>query len=51
VMSEHTAEVVRDWLGLDEIEIARLITAGVLEPTPPEIAGLIARGEGRRAVS
>jgi crotonobetainyl-CoA:carnitine CoA-transferase CaiB-like acyl-CoA transferase len=51
VMGEHTAEVVRDWLGLDEIEIARLITAGVLEPTPPEIAGLIARGEGRRAVS
>ncbi|CAN7310532.1 CoA transferase [Phenylobacterium sp. LjRoot225] len=48
VMGEHTAEVVRDWLGLGAAEIVRLIAAGVLEPTPPEIARLIETGEGRR---
>lgn len=29
---EHTAEVVRDWLGLGEDEIQKLIRSGVLEP-------------------
>ena len=48
VMGEHTAEVARDWLGLEAAEIARLIAAGVLEPTPPEIRRLIETGEGRR---
>jgi crotonobetainyl-CoA:carnitine CoA-transferase CaiB-like acyl-CoA transferase len=33
---QHTAEVVREWLGLDEAEIARLVGEGVLEPAAPE---------------
>lgn len=40
VMGEHTVEIAREWLGLDEDEIADLIARGVLEM--PKL-----RGDGR----
>ena len=47
LMGEHSAAVVREWLGLDESEIDRLVNEKVLEPVGAEIARLIAAGEGR----
>lgn len=38
LMGEHTAEVVRDWLGLAHAEISALVARGVLEPLDPDVA-------------
>jgi hypothetical protein len=32
LIGEHTAEIMRQWLGLDERRISDLIEQGVLEP-------------------
>ena len=34
-LGEHTRQIARDLLGLDDDEIDRLLAAGVLETTPP----------------
>ena len=34
-LGEHTRQIARDLLGLDDAEIDRLLAAGVLETTPP----------------
>lgn len=47
LMGEHSAQVVRDWLGLADDAIERLLAQGVLQGIAPEIEELIARGEGR----
>ena len=49
LMGEHTAEIMHEWLGLEDREIDVLVAAGVLEPVAPEIRRLIANGEGRKA--
>ena len=47
LMGEHSAEIVRQWLGLEQAEIDRLFGENVLEPVSPQIASLVASGEGR----
>lgn len=47
LMGEHSLEVVRDWLSLSEDAIDRLVAAKVLQGVAPDIAGMLARGEGR----
>ncbi|RVT93274.1 CaiB/BaiF CoA-transferase family protein [Sphingomonas crocodyli] len=49
LMGEHSAEVIRDWLGLDQGEIDRLLADAILEPVQPEVARMVAAGEGRAA--
>jgi crotonobetainyl-CoA:carnitine CoA-transferase CaiB-like acyl-CoA transferase len=34
-LGEHTRQIARELLGLDDAEIDRLLAAGVLETTPP----------------
>lgn len=34
LIGEHSADIVRDWLGLDDSIAADLVAAGVLQPTP-----------------
>jgi crotonobetainyl-CoA:carnitine CoA-transferase CaiB-like acyl-CoA transferase len=47
LIGEHSRSVVREWLGLDEGEIDALFDERVLEPVVPEIARMVAAGEGR----
>ena len=47
LIGEHSRAVVREWLGLDDSEIDRLLSEKVIEPIGAEIARLIAAGEGR----
>jgi crotonobetainyl-CoA:carnitine CoA-transferase CaiB-like acyl-CoA transferase len=46
LMGEQTEEVMHDWLGLDDAEIARLVAEGVLEPTSQKIRAMIEDGSG-----
>jgi crotonobetainyl-CoA:carnitine CoA-transferase CaiB-like acyl-CoA transferase len=47
LMGEHSAEVVRDWLALPPDEIEHLFTANALQGVAPEIARMLAEGQGR----
>jgi hypothetical protein len=46
-MGEDTMAVMREWLQLDEAELARLAADGVLETVPEAIRALIADGAYR----
>lgn len=47
LMGEHTAEVMRDWLALPLAEVERLFASNVLHGVAPEIARMLAAGDGR----
>lgn len=47
LMGENSAEVMRDWLALPPDEIERLFASNVLQGVAPEIARMLAKGEGR----
>jgi crotonobetainyl-CoA:carnitine CoA-transferase CaiB-like acyl-CoA transferase len=44
LMGQDTLAVMRDWLHLDEAELARLETEGVLEGVPEKVRAMIADG-------
>ncbi|MEP7351376.1 MAG: CoA transferase [Sphingorhabdus sp.] len=48
LMGEHSAIVMREWLGLSDGEIDDLITRKILEPTHEKILAMIADGSGRK---
>jgi hypothetical protein len=35
MVGEHTREIAKELLGLDDADVDRLLAAGVLETTPP----------------
>ncbi|MEP7349584.1 MAG: CoA transferase [Sphingorhabdus sp.] len=41
LMGEHSIEVMREWLGLDDAEIDRLIDEQIVEPTNPTVMKFI----------
>lgn len=42
LMGEHSVEVLREWLGLDAVEIAALVEAGVVQPTEASVYEAVA---------
>ncbi len=47
LMGQHSAEVVRDWLGMPEGEVDALFAGGVLQGVDPKIEQMLAAGLGR----
>lgn len=45
LMGEHSEEVMRDWLGLDDAAIDDLIARGVLEPVSEQVKAALAENE------
>lgn len=51
LMGEHTFDVMRDWLGLNDIEIGRLVESAALEPITPKILALIEAGKHKEDIT
>ena len=49
LMGEHTAEVMRDWLGMTDAEIDTLIDQGVLEPVSAQVIAALAKAKEQQA--
>ena len=49
LMGEHTAEVMRDWLGMDDARIDTLIEQGVLEPVSPQVIAALSKAKEQQA--
>lgn len=45
LMGEHSEEVMRDWLGLDDAAIDEFIARGVLEPVSEQVKAALAENE------
>lgn len=46
LMGEHSEDVMRDWLGLDDNQIATFIDSGVLEPVSEQVRAALAKTKG-----
>jgi crotonobetainyl-CoA:carnitine CoA-transferase CaiB-like acyl-CoA transferase len=51
LMGQDTFEVMRDWLGMNTVELNRLAEAGVLEPVSPKILSLIEAGKHKEDIA
>ncbi len=49
LMGEHTAEVMRNWLGMADAEIDALTEQGILEPVSPQVIAALARAKEQSA--
>lgn len=49
LMGEHTAEVMRDWLGMADTEIEALVERGVLERVSDQVIAALAAAKGKQA--
>lgn len=48
---EHSVEIVREWIGMDEDEVAALVEASVIEPTPATVYALIEKTRATAAAA